>query len=291
MSVAQLSKEKNSTPMPVGEDDVRQYLQDIRQFPRLTPEQEFILAQGCARGDAESVKAMVNGNLQLVVSVAKKYAGRGVPLLDLIQEGSIGLMVAAEKFDPTMGNRFSTYATKWIRQRIARCVLNHSSLIPIPHYTAERLSKVMLARIAIQQETGREPTSAEVALRCAMPENKVEELLQRIPEICSLDSPAGEDGEGAMKLLLDDIHAPQPQEELARQELKKTMDTLLSMLTPRQQQVLRLRYGMDDGVNRSLEQIGALLGISKERARQIEHQAMDKLKKMGADFGLEDFLD
>ena len=273
-----------------GEDDVRQYLNEIRQFPRLTPEEERELARRCSQGDQEAIRQMVNSNLRLVVSVARDYAGRGVPLLDLIQEGSIGLLAAAEKFDHTLEFRFSTYATKWIRQGVTRCLMNHGSQIRVPLHTAERIRKVTVAQKNLLQETGAEPTDEQIGERCGIPADKVRQLLNLVPEICSLDAPtAGEDV--TLALMLEDIHAPQPQEQLIREELNRTMEELLSMLTDRQQQVLRLHFGMTDGVCHSLEQIGGLLGISKERARQIERQAMDKLQKLGASMGLEDFLE
>lgn len=276
--------------IPAGEDDMGQYLREIRQYPRLTPEQERQLALDCAKGDKEAIRIMVNSNLRLVVSVAREYAGRGVPLLDLIQEGSIGLLTAAKKFDPSFDCRFSTYATKWIRQGVSRCVLNHGGLIRVPLHTREKMQKLMLAKAALQRDTGVEPTTAELAAYVEMPEKKVQELLELLPQICSLDAPAGSADHDALQLLLEDIHAPQPQEELVRQEMKQLLDRLLGQLTPRQQQVLRLRFGMDDGVCLSFEQIGNALEISKERARQIEHQAMDKLQKLGTAMGLEDYL-
>ena len=284
-------KEKTITPPFAGEDDVRQYLQEIRQYPRLTPEEERDLARKCAEGDEDAIRQMVSANLRLVVSVAREYAGRGVPLLDLVQEGSIGLLVAARKFDYTLNFRFSTYATKWIRQGVSRCIMNHAGLIRVPVHTAERIRKILAAKAELQQESGQTPTNGEIAEKVKIPEKKVAELLSLIPETCSLDVPAGEDEDGTLQLLLEDVEAPQPQEELVRQELKDTLNGLLSLLNERQQQVLRLHYGMEDGIVHSLEDIGKTLGISKERTRQIEHQAMDKLRTMGADFGLEDFLE
>ena len=275
-------------PASLGEDDVRQYLNEIRQFPRLTPEQERNLAMACAAGDADAIRQMVNSNLRLVVSGAREYAGRGVPLLDLIQEGSIGLLAAAKKFDYTLEYRFSTYATKWIRQGISRCIQNYG-MIRVPGHTADQIRRVTVAKNELVQQTGEEPTLEQIAARCDMTADKVKKLLALVPETCSLDAPMGED-EGGLGVLLEDIHAPQPQEQLIREELTQTMQTLLSALTERQQQVLRLRFGMDDGICRSFEQIGTQLGISKERARQIERQAMQRLQEMGADMGLEDFL-
>ena len=285
-----LADRQNLTAAPAGEDDMSQYLQEIRQIPRLTVQEERDLARRCAEGDEEAVRRMVNANLRLVVSVAKEYAGRGVPLLDLIQEGSIGLLVAAKKFDCTLDYRFSTYATKWIRQGVTRCLVNHNSLIRVPAHTAERLRKVLGAKAALQQRTGREPDEAEIAAYCDMPVAKVRQLLQLNPQTCSLDAPAGEEEDSTLGGLLEDVFSPQPQEELIREELKRTMDALLSMLTQRQQMVLRLHFGMEDGICYSLEQISIRFGVSKERIRQIERQAMDRLQKLGAGLGLEDFL-
>ena len=283
--------EKENTTVSAGEDDVRQYLQEIRSIPRLSAEEERSLARRCAEGDAEAVKQMVSSNLRLVVSVAREYAGRGVPLLDLIQEGSIGLLVAAKKFDHTLEYRFSTYATKWIRQGVTRCLMNHVGLIRVPVHTAERMRKIIVAKATLQQEGGQEPTETEIAQHTGIPEAKVHQLLTLIPETCSLDAPTGTEDDGTLGILLEDIHAPQPQEELVRRELKQTMDNLLGMLNDRQRQVLRLHFGMEDGMCHSLEEIGGMLGISKERARQIERQAMEKLQKLGAGIGLEDFLE
>ena len=287
--MSQMLLEKENTPVSAGEDDVRQYLHEIRQYPRLSPEEERQIAMGCAAGDPEAIRVMVNSNLRLVVSVAREYAGRGVPLLDLIQEGSMGLLVAAKKFDYTMEYRFSTYATKWIRKGVTRCIMNHAGLIRVPVHTAERMRKVLSAKAALEQE-GLSPTEEELAQRTGLSEAKIRELMELLPEVCSLDVPLSEEDDGTLQMLIEDTSAAEPFQKLVREEMKHTLDQLMQMLTERQQQVLRLHYGMEDGSCRSLEEISRLLGVSKERVRQIEHQAMDKLQKLGADFGLEDYL-
>ena len=291
MMTPDLLDKEMDTPISTGEEDVRQFLSEIRQFPRLSVQEERDLARRCAEGDEDAIRHMVNSNLRLVVSVAREYAGRGVPLLDLIQEGSIGLLVAARKFDYTLDFRFSTYATKWIRQGVTRCLMNHAGLIRVPVHTAERVRKVQSAKAALLAELGTEPTPEEIAARCGIPEGKVRQYLQLIPEVCSLDAPAGDGEEGTLRVLVEDIQAPQPQEELVRQELSEILNRLLSTLNERQQLTLRLHFGMEDGTCHSLEEISKILGISKERVRQIERQAMDKLQKMGTSLGLEDFLD
>lgn len=290
MSTELLDEEVN-TPLSTGEDDLRQYLSEIRRFPRLTEAEERELAHRCAQGDEEAIRQMVNANLRLVVSVAREYAGRGVPLLDLIQEGSIGLLVAARKFDHTLEFRFSTYATKWIRQGIGRCLMTHGSLIRIPPYSAQRIRKIQQLQSAFLQENGRTPTAEELAERCDIPADKIRKLQLLTPEICSLDVPAGDGEEDTLATLLRDAQAPQPQEALIRRELEQTMERLLGALNDRQQQILRLHFGMEDGICHSLEDIAQRMGISKERVRQIEKQAMEKLRKLGADMGLEDFLE
>ncbi|MBR2937820.1 MAG: sigma-70 family RNA polymerase sigma factor [Oscillospiraceae bacterium] len=277
-------------PVTHGQDEVQQYLQQIRTIPRLTPEEELELAKACAAGDSDAVRNMVSANLRLVVSVAKEYAGRGVPLIDLIQDGSIGLLIAAKKFDYTRGNRFSTYATKWIRQGVSRSVLNHAGLIRVPVHTAERIRKVLSARTALIQELERIPELEEIAERSGISLQKVKEYLDLLPEVGSLDTPAGEDGDSTLQQLLEDLQAPQPQEELVRRELEQTMNALLGQLPAREQLLLRLRFGMEDDTCYSLEAIGKKLEVSKERARQLEKQALDKLRRLGVEIGLEDFL-
>lgn len=272
------------------EEEVTRYLQQIRSFPRLTPEEELQLAMQCARGDQDAVRKMVNCNLRLVVSIAREYSGRGVALMDLIQEGSIGLIAAAKKFDYTMQCRFSTYATKWIRQGVTRCLMNHGQLIRVPIHTAEKLRKVLQVKAALLLELEQEPSVQQIAERCGLSEEKVETLLQLKPQTCSLDATFDDTDDGSLGILVEDLQAPQPYEELIREELKHTMERLLGMLTPRQERVLRLHYGMDDGISYSLMSIGKMLGISKERVRQIEQQAMQKLQKLGENLGLEDYL-
>lgn len=281
---------EKQVPQAPLEDSMDQFLQEIRSIPRLTPEEERQLARRCAAGDEEALRTMVSANLRLVVSVAKEYAGRGVAILDLIQEGSIGLLTAARKFDHTLNFRFSTYATKWIRRGIIRCLISHAGLIRVPENMVEQMHKIQLARSVLLQETGEVPTLDKIAERSGFSPEKVKELMVLEPEICSLDIPAGEDSGGTLGNLIEDAQAPQPQQKLVRRELEQMMDRLLGALEPRQRQILRLHFGMEDGCCYSLEQIGKQLGISKERTRQIERQAMEKLQKMGASMGLEDFL-
>lgn len=283
-------QDENEVAVSHGEDEAQQYLQQIRAIPLLTPEEERALAKGCAAGDEEAVRKLVSANLRLVVSVAREYAGRGVPLMDLIQEGSIGLLTAAKKFDYTLDYRFSTYATKWIRQGVTRCILNHNGLIRVPVHTAERIRKVIAVKTTLQQKLEREPSPREIAEDTGFTEKKVQEYLSLIPDVCSLDVATGEDADSTLQLLLEDTQTPQPQEILVRRELEQTMDALLGQLTQRQQQVLRLRFGMVDGNCYTQTEIGKMLGISKQAVGEQERSAMKNLHKMGTGLGLEDFL-
>ena len=273
-----------------GGEDVRQYLSEIRRYPVLTALQERELAQGCAAGDPDAIRTMVSANLRLVVAVARKYEDRGVPLPDLIQEGSIGLITAAKKFDYTRDLRFSTYATDWIIQRISLCIHDQGGMIRIPVYTAERMKKLRAVRSGFLAREGREPTIDELAQCAGLSAEKTRELLELMPEVSSLDVPVGETGEDTVASLVPGTE-PEPQEELIRRELKTLMQELMSRLNERQRTILRLHFGLEDGVCHSLSEIAELLGISKERVRQIERQAMDKLQRMGAGFGLEEFLE
>jgi RNA polymerase primary sigma factor len=286
-----MAEENTSQAGIQSEDGVYQYLNEIRGIPLLTQEEERDLAKRRAAGDEDAIRKMVQSNLRLVVYIAKEYAGRGVSLMDLIQEGSIGLLAAARKFDYTKDFRFSTYATKWIRQGVTRCLMNNSGVIRVPLHTAERIRKLQAVKNAMKQENGEEPDTQALADRLGISADKVEELLNLAPDVCSLDALTGDSDSSTLGSLTEDMEAVHPHEELVHQELEQTMQKMLSSLSDRQQQILRMHFGLDGEKEHSLEEIGKTLGISKERARQIERQAMDKLQKMGTSLGLEDFLE
>ncbi len=279
--------EKENMPKTC-EEDMSAYLAQLRSYPLLTAQQELELAKRCATGDAEAIRTLAVSNLRLVVKLAREFSGRGVPLPDLIQEGSVGLFYAAKKFDYTKNCRFSTYATKWIRQAIDRYLLNQAGVVHIPRQKMEKVRKLLAIQSALQQQLGEAPTVEQIALESGDDPETVAHFLQLVPRVCSLNTPAGEDD---LQVLLEDLEAPQPQQELVKRELQMAIQALLQELDPRQQQLMRLRFGMEDGVCHSLSAVAEQLGISKERVRQIQRQALDALQKNSAGQGLEDFLE
>ena len=291
MTDALAERKDNENAVHSGDEDVRQYIQEIRCYPLLTPEQELELAKGCAAGEPEAVRLMVSSNLRLVVAIAREYAGRGVPLLDLIQEGSIGLIGAARGFDYTEGVRFSAYAAKSIRNRIAKTLSSDTGVIRVTAYGADRMRRLTRVRRQFLVEFGREPEPSELSAETGIPESKVTELLRQFPEVCSLDAALGDDGDTPMGVLLPGDEELEPQAVLIRQEMNGLLDALLSRLDERQRRILRLRYGMEDGVCHSREEIAGEVGLSRERVRQIEQQAIKRLNKLGAELGLENFLE
>lgn len=280
---------QHHTP-PGAETSLSTYLEQISHYPRLSAREEQETAQAIAAGDNTALRRMITGNLRLVVAVAREYEGRGVALMDLIQEGNIGLMVAAKKYDGQLGYRFSTYATKWIRQGITRCLMQHAGLIRVPVHTAQQLRKLLEVRAQYLQKQSGEPDPETLAQSSGIPINRVKKLLQIIPEVCSLDAPAGEDSETTLGQLLPEKSAHDPLESMIQAQLLELMARLMGQLNTRQQTILRLHFGMEDGNCHPLEEIAGLLGISKERVRQIEQQAFKKMKALGEDLGLADFL-
>lgn len=275
---------------PEGETTLAAYTHQIRQYPLLSAEEELQTAQQCAEGSNEAFQRLITSNLRLVVAVARTYEGRGVALMDLIQEGNLGLMVAARKFDYRLGFRFSTYATKWIRQGITRCLMKYAGLIRVPAHTAQQMRLLLEGKTAYLREQGHEPGPGELARLTGIPLERIEKLLLLIPEVCSLDAPAGEDGKTTLGQLLPDHAASEPLEPLLQAQRLELMDQLMGQLDQRQQTILRLRYGMEDGNCHTLEEIAGRLGVSKERIRQIERQALRKMKALGESLGLEDYL-
>ena len=273
-----------------ADNSIQQFMQDMCQYPLLTDEEERALAKACAQGDEDAIKKMVACNLRLVVAIARPYASRDVPLLDLIQEGSIGLMRAARKFDYTRELKFSTYASKWIWNYVDRCVKSHSNLIEIPDNVIDNLNKVRRVKSELRQEYGDEPTTEEIAEHCQMKIRDVEKLLKDYPEVCRLDSPVGENGEDDLYVVIEDPDSFKPQEEAVHQALKNTLDVMISQLDERQQRVVRLHYGLEDGETHSFQSIAEKMGITREGARQIDVRAREKLRNIGKAYGLEDFF-
>lgn len=270
------------------ESEYNQYFYQIAQIPLLSREEERELAMGIARGSEADLWQMVIANLRLVVSIAREYAGRGAVLSDLIQEGTIGLMTAARKFDYTREYRFSTYASKWVRQAITRYLIDRNDMIRVPMHTAERIGRIRKAKAEFEARENREPDIRELSALVGLPEEKVEELLRLSPEVSSLDLPATERDSLAEKV--EDWSAPDPEDAMMRMELTGILHGLLASLNERQRMIIIMHYGLWDSRIYSLEEISRSLGISKERTRQIERQALDKLLALGSNVGLEDFL-
>ena len=271
------------------EEDIRRLLEDINSIPRLTEQQERELAIRCAQGDEQAIDQMVSANLRLVVAIARRYFNGTVPLSDLVQEGAIGLMTAAKKFDYTRGYRLSTYASKWIRQGVVHCMVMNQSAVRIPAHMAAAIRKVTQVQSRLRQSLEREPTLEEIGAQCDLSADKVSQLLQLQPELLSLDAPVGE--HDAVGNLVEDVRSPHPLQTLMSRELLERMGSLMAQLPERQQRILRLHYGMEEDKCHSFEEIGNMLGFSKERARQIENQALRKLRSLAKNMGLEDFLE
>ena len=273
----------------VADEGTQVFFRALDHYPRLTPEQTLELAKACAEGDEEAIRTMVNCNLGLVVAEAKQYSRKykHVPFMEWVQEGAIGLLEAAKRYDPEKG-AFSTYATDCIHERMKLC-LEDSGVIRVPRNITEEAQKIKKTRENIIRQTGREPEITELAQLCGLSEAVVLKRLKSLPDVCSLNVSAGENEDSLVSLLEDDQN-PSPYEETVRRELKELMENLLADLDQRQRYVLRLRFGMEDGVCYSLQQVADRIGVSKERTRQIERQALDKLQKNGANQGLEDFL-
>ncbi len=272
------------------DDPVRMYLKEIGKIKLLTPEEELALAKRMAEGDEEAHKRMSEANLRLVVSIAKRYVGRGMQLLDLIQEGNLGLMKAVEKFDYTKGYKFSTYATWWIRQSITRAIADQARTIRIPVHMVETINRVLRTSHSMVQSLGREPTTEEVAQELHMEVSKVEEIMKIAQEPVSLETPVGEEEDSHLGDFLPDSDASQPPEEASHTLLHEQLEDVLATLTPREQQVLRMRFGLQDGNPHTLEEVGKEFDVTRERIRQIESKALRKLRHPSRSKKLRDFL-
>lgn len=287
-----LSKVDLSVPEGVGMDDpVRMYLKEIGKVPLLTAEEEIELAKKIELGDEEAKQKLAEANLRLVVSIAKRYVGRGMLFLDLIQEGNLGLIKAVDKFDYRKGYKFSTYATWWIRQAITRAIADQARTIRIPVHMVETINKIMRVSRQLVQELGREPSAEEIAKKLDMPVEKVREIIKIAQEPVSLETPIGEEEDSHLGDFIQDDNVPVPAEAAAYTMLKEQIGEVLTSLTPREQLVLRLRFGLDDGRSRTLEEVGKEFNVTRERIRQIEAKSLRKLRHPSRSKKLKDYLD
>ena len=273
------------------DDPVKAYLKEIGQVPLLSAEEEQTLARAARAGDADARRRLSEANLRLVVSVAKRYAGRGLPFLDLIQEGNLGLMKAAEKFEPDRGFKFSTYATWWIRQSITRAIADQGRTIRIPVHLVEHINRVRKTAGELLRKNGREPTAEEIAVRLEMEPDRVRELLQLAQEPVSLETPVGEEEDAHLEDFIQDEEAGIPVDEAGRQLLRRELMSVLKSLTPREERVITLRFGLDDGRPRTLEELGKEFNVTRERIRQIEAIALRKLRHPSRAKRLRDYLE
>ncbi len=273
------------------DDPVKAYLKEIGRVPLLSAEEEGVLARAAQAGDADARRQLSEANLRLVVSVAKRYAGRGLPFLDLIQEGNLGLMKAVEKFEPDRGFKFSTYATWWIRQSITRAIADQGRTIRIPVHLVENINRVKKTAGELLRKNGREPTAEEIAVRLEMEPDRVRELLQLAQEPISLETPVGEEEDAHLEDFIQDEEAGIPVDEAGRQLLRQELMNVLKSLTPREERVLTLRFGLEDGQARTLEELGKEFNVTRERIRQIEAKALRKLRHPSRAKRLRDYLE